>query len=113
MSHFGERIVLFFGDVAGSDGTSGTARETDGFLTVTLAGSDKSWSYATAVIETSVRGTKTVVGEITWAYSAQQDFKKSISVCVPIKKGEAIDVNWSAQRNADNIKARVQWIPYL
>lgn len=113
MSRFGERIVLFFGDVAGSDGTSGPAREADGFLTVTLAGSDKSWSYVTAVIETSVHGAKTVVGEITWAYSAQQDFKKSISVSVPIKKGEAIDVSWRDQRNASNIKASVQWIPYL
>ena len=81
MSRFGERIMLFYGDVAGSDGTNSPPRETDGFLTVTLAGSDKNCSYATAVIETSVDDTKTVVGEITWTYSAQQDFKKSISVC--------------------------------
>jgi len=113
MSRFGERIVLFYGDIAGSDGTSGAARETDGFLTVTLAGSDKSWSYATAVIETVAGGVTTNVGEITWAYSAQQDFKKSVSVSVPIKQGEIIKVGWTDQRNAGNIKARVQWIPYL
>lgn len=113
MSQFGERIVLFFGDVAGSDGTGSPPRETDGFLTVTLAGSDKNWSYATAVIETLAGGVKTVVGETTWAYAAQQDFKKSVSVTVPIKKGEAILVGWSAQRNAEGIKARVQWIPCL
>ena len=113
MSRFGKRVVLFHGDIAGSDGTAGAARETDGFLTVILAGSDSGYSYATAVIETASGGARDIAGEITWAYSAQQDFKKSESVSVPVKKGESFDVKWNDQRNAGKIKAKVQWIPYL
>jgi len=113
MSRFGKRIVLFHGDIAGSDGTEGVARDTDGFLTVTLAGSDSGFSYATAVIETLTGGVADTVGEITWAYSAQQDFKRSESVSVPIKKGEIIRVKWEDKRNAGKIKAKVQWVPYL
>ncbi|MCB0712225.1 MAG: hypothetical protein KDD67_07835 [Ignavibacteriae bacterium] len=113
MSSFGERVQLFWGSIDGSDGTGGSARETDGFLTVTLSGKDESWTYATAKITSSERGGSEVLGQLTWAYSAQQNFMKHISLTVPVKRGESFHVDWSDKREAKWITARLLWTPLL
>lgn len=110
MSKFGERTQLFYGSVADSDGIGGEVG-TDGFLTVTLGGSDADWTYATAVINATWNGSSEVLGRITWAYSAQQDFRKDISVTVPLHQGEKYRVDWSDKRKADNIVVRLLWTP--
>ncbi|MGE3801355.1 MAG: hypothetical protein AB7H80_10070 [Candidatus Kapaibacterium sp.] len=113
MSSFGERVQLFWGSIDGSDGSGGGPRETDGFLTVTLSGTDESWTYVNAKITSSEGGGKEQLALLTWAYSAQQDFTKSISVTVPVKRGESFNVDWSDKRKANWITARLLWTPLL